>query len=306
MAESLTNDEFIRKYFPIIDDTLKQEFPIAEPEAICEVLRRSLLVGLYVSRKARQQRFQVQALIRRIAREQMHIYRIQKGNHREQEISCNAILMQNKLHVSRYLSRFTFRLSDTIDEVIAKAFEDVFQHIQKDKPIETLLSAFLISVAHRKALHELRSERSNTPEGERVQWIPFDTLFVEVQDDEIGIATLPIAPVDDSDQVYYPLGVIGPAIPMAQLREWIAHCLSQLSPERRMLIQLKHKYLLDSDLENLSVEQVETLFDDVDMAEIARRAGYRDAHTASVRLNESHRMLRKCVEEKSRRQSSPY
>ncbi|GAB3919960.1 hypothetical protein [Larkinella terrae] len=82
-----------------------------------------------------------------------------------------------------------------------------------------------------------------------------------------------------------------------QLQSDLADCLKLLKDPRRVLVRLKYAFWRGYD-GLLSEEQMDSSFDKLNMKEIAELAGYKDAHTASVRLGETRKTLKKCLESK--------
>ena len=298
---SLTDEAFLGQIKPVVAQLLATEQATLTAEARSAILRQTLLTSLAIRRRATKQRLNTDAFARRIAREQATVWLAQRGSVSQQTHAMSQIMANNRDAVARYLSRHQFRTSAVVDEVVSDTFSAFYEKLAQHRPVEALLSTCLISIARNKAFHQHRHDRS--AKSSPASWL--ETIILTVNESDIGTFEWPLLPgVEADDELVYELpplpGQAGPqGVSMQQLRQWLIDCLATaLSGKRQLLIQYKHRFLTERDLETISLEDLEKLFSTTDMDDIAQSVGYTNAHTASVRLNESHTALRKCIDQK--------
>ncbi|RYC66874.1 MULTISPECIES: sigma-70 RNA polymerase sigma factor region 4 domain-containing protein [Spirosoma] len=301
MSTSVPSDEaFVRQIAPVVTKTLANEFADLPGQAAAAILRQTLATCLIIRRKATKQRLNPSLFARRVTREQVLSWLAADGSPAQQTSAMSRIMAENREAVARYLAQFRFRTTDVADEVLNDSFAAFFTNLADRKPVEALLSTCLISIARFKALHQLRQERTDPVE--QTNWL--ETTFLTVDEADMGTMTWPLTTADDE-----PISIDLPVtttdgrsgtiqIEVSRFRTWLADCFSRLGAARQLLFRLRYKYWSEQELKTMSMDEVQAVFDDLDMTEIAARAGYTNAHTASVRLNESRSRLRDCLTEK--------
>ena len=185
---TLSDEDFVREIIPVIVKTLVSEFSILSEQARASIQKQSIEAHLNIRRKAKKQRLNLPLFIRRVVREQVLIWSATYGAPTQQAAAMNQIMLQNRDAVAGYLKQYRFQTTAVADEVLNDAFETFFTKLGSQKPIKSLISTSIISIAHYKALHQLRDDRTG-PTG---KWAWLETAFITVSDEDVGSLEWPI------------------------------------------------------------------------------------------------------------------
>ena len=294
-----TDNEYLSQVGPVVAQTITGEFAHLPTTGQQAVYRQSLLTLLNIHQKAKKQRINLLSFIRRVVREQVLVWLAAHGTPPQQATSMTQIMAQNQEGVARFLRQKRFRTSNVVDEVLNDSFEVFFKNLNLHKPIKALISTSVMSIARNKALGQLRKERTNPTE----RWDWLETIYVTIEDHEIGSLDLPIDELDDEETIItFQLPVDDNTVPpsmfrikLGQLRRAVTECFAKLPPNRQKLIRTRYQFWTQKDLESFTEVEIQKLFDNLSMDDIAQLSDYTNAHTASVRLSESRKILRDCL-----------
>lgn len=295
----LPDDEFVRQMIPVVGQLLSSEFTHLPAHAPPAIQRQTLATCLNIYRKAQKKRLNLPLFVRRVVREQVLVWQAVQGTSSQQAIAMSQIMANNRAAVSAFLSsqRHKFRTTAIADELLSDSFQDFFKNLDR-KPVTALLSTCVISIAKNKALQQLRNERTRPDE----KWDWLETTFVTVDDAEIGSFTWPLTNTSEISTVALPAALAEATgktrVDLLLLRQWVADCFSRLSESRQQLFRLRYKFWTENELETLPIDELEAIYVDQDMDQIAQKTGYKDASTANSRMTESRMRLRKCLTEK--------
>lgn len=294
---------YVSQILPIIVDMLAtaRELATLPKKDLDEITSRTLAAALNIRRVATKQRLRQTAFIQRLTREQIKIWLAVNGTTSQQAKAMSDILAENQDTVRHFLKTFTFRTTDISDDVLTESFSTFFDMINQGKPVLALISTVVKGIARNKALKQLEKSQ-------RHGWEWIETQYVSAGDDEIGTFDYPVAADEEAEpetvQVTLP---IVPELPQVSIpkqvefgkvKRGIADCLKQLQEPRQLLIRLVNAFWKGYEDGPLSQEQILSSYEKLSMAQVAGWIGYKDAHTASVRLTETNKMLRKCLETK--------
>ncbi|MGM9507728.1 hypothetical protein ACS5NO_08380 [Larkinella sp. GY13] len=296
---------------PVITQTLVTDFSYLPETAIDLITGKTLETALHIRRVATKQRLHQAAFAQRLTREQAQIWLAIHGTPRKKAEAMNQIMAENQATVQRFLSAYTFRTTDQEQEVLNDSFKVFFEMIANQKPVMALISTVVKGIARYKALKQLGINRKDS-----WQWL--ETTYESDGDDDIGTFDYPVPPDDsqepDSVDLHLRLEEIhlektAPGRPdeerpilkridYTQLQRSIADCFKQLQERRQLLLRLKYAFWKGYDKGLLSDEDIDSSFDKLTMEQIAAMAGYKDAHTASVRLKETRQKIYDCLKSK--------
>ncbi|MBN8826622.1 MULTISPECIES: hypothetical protein [unclassified Spirosoma] len=295
------NNLYISQVLPVVASLLtsaRKSDPLPQ-QAIDEITQRTLAAALHIRRVATKQRLRQTAFIERLTREQQHIWLAVNGTPSQQAKAMSTILAENQDTVRHFLKNFTFRTTDIAEDVLNESFSTFFEMINNRKPVLALMSTLVKGIARKKALKQLEKNQRNP-----WQWL--ETIYISAGDDEIGTFDYPMAANDEPETVVVTLPLTpetpSPGVPKRiefdKAKRAIGDCLAQLQQPRQLLIRLVNTFWTGYEEGPLSEEQILSSYEKLSMAQIAGWTGYKDAHTASVRLTETNKMLRKCLDKK--------
>ncbi|GAB4038368.1 hypothetical protein [Spirosoma gilvum] len=296
-------NQYVSQIHPIIVDALSKnkELDKLSKKDIDEITSRTLAAALNIRRVATKQRLKQTAFVLSLTREQMQIWLAVNGTPTQQAKAMSDILAENQDTVRHFLKSFTFRTTDMTDDVLNESFSTFFEMIEKGKPVLALISTVVKGIARKKALKQLEKSQ-------RQSWQWLETVYVSAGDDDIGTFDFPIAADEEEEPETvevnlpllpeYPELRVPKQVDFEKAKRSIAECLAQLQQSRQLLVRLVNAFWKGYEEGPLNEEQILSSYDKLTMAQIAGLAGYKDAHTASVRLTETNKMLRMCLDKK--------
>ncbi|RRB10332.1 hypothetical protein [Larkinella knui] len=314
---------YLSQIEPVITQTLATDFSFLPETAIDLITSKTLTTALHIRRVATKQRLNRDAFAKRLTREQAQVWLAVHGDARKQAAAMNQIMAENRATVQRFLSTYTFRTTDQEEDVLNESFRTFFEMINHQKPVMALIATVVKGVARFKALKQVGINRKDS-----WQWL--ETPYESDGDDDIGTFDYPMPPDEnpepESIDLHLRLEEIflentapgGPddfrpvlkRIDFGELQRSIADCFKQLRDRRQLLLRFKYAFwkgydqgplsdeAINSDQAPLSDEAIDSSFDKLSMEQIAELAGYKDAHTASVRLKETRQKIYDCLKRK--------
>jgi hypothetical protein len=293
-------EQLLREALPVIRQTLQKEFTIIPEDNHLPLLKTTLQVYERTLRIAQKRKLNLAAFARQLFREQAHVWLLCNGQTREQMTSEHWVWDKNEAGLRAYLRHFSFRTTDVVADLIAQTIHAFFQNMRREKPLVTLLQAYLAKIAKQKALHELRGERKADKYGKQVYIQSLEQMFIDVEDAEFGSLRVPI-PTDNEDEDRMTLSIKGEpiSVPIEFLLQFLRECFEQLGPKRQEAMRMRFRLLSDADLESMSVDEVtEFISRKMNSKEIAQALGFASAQVVNTRTNENVNQLHNCIQNK--------
>lgn len=285
-----------------IRQTLQKEFAVIPVEARKELLKTTLRVYERLLRFAQKKKLNLPAFANRVLREQAHVWLLRQGSEREQQTAENWVWKKSEAALTRFIARNAFRTNDVVADIVLRTMQDFYRNMRRLKPLDTLLELYLVSMARLKVRQHFRDEQQLDSNKQRVYFQPIEQTFVEVDDAEFGSMTIPVPIVEEEDDNPYVIVEKEQefTVTMKEIRQFLNDCLENtLGEQRQELIRLRYKFLTQSNLDTMTIDEVSELMDKkFSSQEIAEKTGYKNERTVNSRMHENITRLHKCIMKK--------
>lgn len=151
------HDPFFQHTDSIIVQTLKKEFGYLPESDLLRIRSQTIFVCQTRSKKSEELSAKT---IQQCTREQTWVWLIRRGSPDRQSWAIQQIRAFNELPIRTYLHRrYTFRTSDTVDDILSEAIRVLVDKIGKSVLI-THLRNFLMSIANRMAKNHFQKKKN--------------------------------------------------------------------------------------------------------------------------------------------------